>query len=92
MGSVLPATILVVMSWGASAEITPPTINTPPTLPAGFVGTQYSEALTNSYLPSPAFSLTAGSLPTGLSLSSSGVIAGVPASAAGRFIRKKAIP
>src|ERR1035438_7763224 len=51
----------------------------PPNLPAGFAGAPYSQTLTVS---SPfGWSLNAGALPAGLSLSSSGVISGVPTSA-----------
>jgi hypothetical protein len=52
----------------------------PPTLPAGEVGTAYSVTLTTSGgTGTVTFSVTAGSLPNGLSLNgSSGVISGTP--------------
>ena len=63
------------------------TVNPPPALaittmsplPAGTIGTPYSQMLTaTGGVPSYKWSLTAGSLPTGLSLSSAGVISGTP--------------
>ena len=61
-------------------------LNTPVTLPNGKVGTNYSAnlaALANvrGGVPPYNFSATASSLPPGLSLSSSGVVSGVPSSA-----------
>ena len=52
--------------------------------PAALVNTAYSFSYTSTGYPSPAFSVTAGALPTGLSLSSSGVISGT-ATASGVF-------
>ncbi|MBI4811173.1 MAG: putative Ig domain-containing protein, partial [Ignavibacteriales bacterium] len=54
-------------------------------LPNGTVGTPYSETITASGGTAPCtFSQTAGTLPTGLSLSSGGVLSGTP-SASGSF-------
>jgi uncharacterized repeat protein (TIGR01451 family) len=60
-----------------------PTINlTPSTLPNGAPGVPYNQAITASGgTPPYAFSVTAGSLPSGLSLSGSGVLSGTPTSA-----------
>jgi hypothetical protein len=77
---VLTAAGILVLSWAAFAQgIVTPYISTPPNLPAGFAGTSYSQTLIAGP-PSSSFtlSLTAGSLPAGLSLSSAGVISGVP--------------
>ena len=77
---VLTAAGILVLSWAAFAQgIVTPYVSTPPNLPAGFAGTSYSQTLIagppgNSF----TLSLTAGSLPAGLSLSSAGVISGVP--------------
>jgi len=57
----------------------PPTITTASPLPTGTVGTPYSKTLTASGGATPyAWSLAAGSLPSGLSLASAGVISGTP--------------
>jgi hypothetical protein len=57
----------------------PPTISTASPLPTGTVGMAYSQALSASGGISPyAWSLSLGSLPSGLSLSSGGVISGTP--------------
>lgn len=51
----------------------------PTALPNGTVGTAYSQTITTSGGTSPyTYTTTAGALPTGLSLSSSGVISGTP--------------
>ena len=79
----LLTTGLLVLSWTAFAQPICWSINTPPNLPAGFAGTSYSQALVSN-LPSSdpgVWSLTSGTLPAGLSLSSSGVISGVPTTA-----------
>ncbi len=52
-------------------------------MPDGTVGTPYSETLTQTGAVAPVtWSLMSGALPAGLSLSSSGVIAGTPTTAA----------
>ena len=54
-------------------------ITTSSTLPAGMIGTPYSQALTAvGGTPPYAWLTTSGKLPTGLTLSSSGVITGTP--------------
>ncbi len=63
----------------------PPISITPGTLPAGAVGATYNQALAaTGGTPGYTFSLNAGALPGGLSLSSAGVISGAP-SASGAF-------
>jgi hypothetical protein len=58
---------------------------TPTTLPAGTTGTAYSQTITATGGTAPyTFTVTSGNLPTGLSLSTSGVISGTP-SATGTF-------
>lgn len=60
----------------------PPTITTTNPLPPGTVGKAYSLALTASGGTTPyTWSVSAGSLPAGLSLNSSGVISGTPTAA-----------
>lgn len=55
-------------------------------LPDGGIGTPYSETLATTGLDSPTFSVTSGSLPTGLSLNTStGEISGTPIEDAGTF-------
>ena len=57
----------------------------PPTLPTATVGSGYTQALTASGGTAPyTFVVVAGALPSGLSLSSAGVLSGTPA-AAGTF-------
>ena len=54
----------------------------PTTLPSGTVGVYYNQTITASGGTSPyTFAVTAGSLPPGLSLSSSGVLSGTPTTA-----------
>jgi sugar lactone lactonase YvrE len=61
------------------------TITTPATLVSGAVGSAYSQVLyATAGTPPYAWSLAAGTLPTGLGLSSSGMIVGTPV-AAGTF-------
>ena len=60
-----------------------PGITTGSTLPAGTVGAAYSQTLAASGGVTPyAWTVTGGTLPAGLSLSSDGVISGTPATAA----------
>jgi hypothetical protein len=57
----------------------PPTITSASPLPAGVAGTAYSTTLAVSGSTAPyVWSLVAGSLPSGLSLSTNGVISGMP--------------
>ncbi len=60
-----------------------PTITiSPPTLPNGSVGTPYNQTLTASGGAAPySFSISAGTLPPGLALSSTGEITGTPTTA-----------
>ena len=54
----------------------------PSTLPNGTVSTAYSQTITASGGTSPySFAVTSGTLPTGLSLSSAGVLSGTPTTA-----------
>ncbi|MBN6152033.1 autotransporter domain-containing protein [Xanthomonas sp. AmX2] len=54
----------------------------PPTLPAGTVGSPYSQALSASGGTAPySYSVSAGTLPAGLTLTSAGVLAGTPTTA-----------
>jgi hypothetical protein len=58
----------------------------PSTLPAGTVGAAYSQQLSASGGTSPyAYSVTAGSLPAGLSLSTTGLITGTPTAGGNNF-------
>jgi uncharacterized repeat protein (TIGR03803 family) len=57
---------------------TPPSIINGPPPAAATVNTAYSFTFTSSGFPSPTFSVTSGSLPPGLTLSSAGVISGTP--------------
>jgi hypothetical protein len=67
--------------------VTPLTVTTPSTLPAGSVGAPYSQTLAAGYAgtyqqaSAPSWSLTLGALPPGLALSSSGAITGIPTAA-----------
>ena len=61
---------------------TPPTISTS-SLPGGIIGTAYSRTLSASGDATITWSVTSGSLPSGLSLSSAGVISGTPAAGSG---------
>jgi len=69
-----------------SAAVLTVTQGTAPTIsgtaPGGAVGTAYHFTYTTAGSPSPTCSVTAGSLPAGLSLSSAGVISGTPTAAA----------
>jgi hypothetical protein len=60
-----------------------PVITTASTLPPGWVGQPYSQALTASGGAAPySWSITSGSLPAGLALGSNGLISGTPLSTA----------
>ncbi len=64
------------VSWSRNPEITTST------LAKGLVGTTYSQQLLAKWGDEPyTWSLSSGSLPSGLSLSSSGVISGIPTEA-----------
>ncbi|TIQ37119.1 MAG: autotransporter domain-containing protein [Mesorhizobium sp.] len=64
---------------------TPSLALSPATIPSGTAGTAYSQAVTASGGNAPySFAVTAGSLPAGLSLSSTGTLSGTP-SVAGSF-------
>jgi|GEM_PF-2347922 len=67
-------------SNSVSVQFQAPTLAiTPNSLPQGTQGTAYSQALSASGGTAPyTFAITAGSLPAGLTLSSSGTIAGTP--------------
>jgi hypothetical protein len=65
------------------SDVTPPEIETAVTLPAGEVGMSYNQSLIASCGATPyTWTIASGHLPAGLSLSSSGVIAGTPLEAA----------
>jgi hypothetical protein len=69
--------------WGnnAAGRVQPNLSATSP--PGGTVSTPYSSQLTMTthVAPAPTYSVTAGSLPTGLTLSSGGLLSGTPTSA-----------
>jgi hypothetical protein len=68
----------------ATATCAPITVN-PATLPNGTIGVAYSQTMTASGGVSPyTFTVTAGTLPTGLTLTTAGVLSGTP-SALGAF-------
>jgi hypothetical protein len=70
---------LLIYATGSGSSAAPLAVTTA-SLPAGTVGTAYSIALTASGgTPPYAWTLTSGSLPPGLSLTTSGVISGTPA-------------
>ncbi|WP_306903959.1 putative Ig domain-containing protein [Arthrobacter pascens] len=63
----------------AAAPVAPAfTASSPPD--TGTVGTAYSYTFTASGIPAPTFTVSSGSLPAGLTLSSAGVLAGTPTS------------
>lgn len=69
-----------------AAPTTPPTITTACPLPSGTQGTAYNQTLTATGGTAPlVFSVIAGNLPTGLSLSSGGVITGTPSGSGTAF-------
>ena len=81
MKPVLLAAGLLFLSWPACVQPLP-SILTPPNLPAGFEGIAYSQTLTAETYGTPlTWSLAAGALPAGVSLSPAGVISGVPMTA-----------
>jgi hypothetical protein len=66
-------------------DCSPPIMLSPATLPNGTVGTPYSQTITASGGTAPyTFTVTGGTLPTGLMLSPDGVLSGTPI-AAGSF-------
>ncbi len=71
-------TIVVNKSGGGGGGGGGISITSPATLPAATVGTAYSYTLTSSSAASPAWSLSSGALPPGLSLNAAGLIAGTP--------------
>ncbi|WP_371108270.1 putative Ig domain-containing protein [Rhizobium sp. RCC_161_2] len=74
-GTSAPATVSVTVST--------PTISlSPSTLPSGSVAAAYSQSITASGSTGPyTYAVTAGALPTGLTLSSAGALSGTPTSA-----------
>ncbi len=69
-------------SFTVTAPPTAPAISTASPLPAGTVGTAYSQTLAATGGTTPyAWSVTSGTLPAGLSLSSGGVLGGTPTAA-----------
>jgi|GEM_PF-198479 len=66
-----------------SLTVSAPTIVVgPPTLPNGTVGTAYSQSVTGSGGASPyTYAISAGTQPTGLTLSTAGVLSGTPTAA-----------
>lgn len=71
--------LLLVMTAGTSfAAITNPS-PCPATLPAGFVGAAYSFTFTGTNGTGQPWSISSGSLPSGLTLSTAGVLSGTPA-------------
>ncbi|QNH19263.1 Calx-beta domain protein [Xanthomonas sp. GW] len=73
-------------SQSYSLNIVSPTLTiAPPTLPAGTAGSAYSQTLTASGGTAPySYAVSAGALPTGLSLAAGGALAGTP-TVAGSF-------
>lgn len=63
-----------------AAAVTAPSITTS-SLPSGVTGTPYSQTLTATGTTPITWSLTGGALPSGLTLSSTGVISGTPSAA-----------
>jgi uncharacterized repeat protein (TIGR03803 family) len=63
-------------NFSIAVQTLPQIKNGPP--PNGTLGTPYSFTFTYSGSPAPTFSVTSGSLPAGLTLSSAGVISGTP--------------
>ena len=75
-------------SYGSTSQFTtaaPTIVVGPATLPNGTTGTAYSQTISASGGTSPySYAVTAGALPTGLTLSSAGVLSGTP-TASGSF-------
>ena len=72
-------------SQAYSVTIATPVVVAPPSLPNGGVGVAYSQTITASGGSGPyTFAVTAGTLPSSLSLSAAGVLSGTP-SASGTF-------
>ncbi|WP_456359977.1 putative Ig domain-containing protein [Xanthomonas translucens] len=73
-------------SQSYSLSIVSPTLSiAPPTLPAGAVGSAYSQTLSTSGGTAPySYAISAGALPAGLTLTTGGVLAGTP-TVAGSF-------
>jgi hypothetical protein len=67
-----------------AAPVLPTATIGPATIPDGTVGTPYSATLTSTNGTSPSFSISAGALPTGITLSAGGVLSGTP-TAAGNY-------
>ena len=65
----------VTLQTPAATPTAPAITNGPPTNPV-IVGTPYSFTFTTTGSPAPTFTLTGGTLPTGLTLSSAGVLSG----------------
>ena len=70
------------VTWTPTVVVVAPTITSLPPPATGLVGTAYDFTVTAAGTPAPTF--TASGLPTGLSISSAGVISGMP-TAAGMF-------
>ena len=65
-----------------AAPVCPAITLTPPTMPNGTVGVAYSQTiLGNGGAPPYSFTVTSGTLPAGLTLTSAGVLAGTPTTA-----------
>jgi hypothetical protein len=71
------STLTATVTQAYTLNIIPTVVTT--SLPNGVAGTAYSQQLTYSGGSGGTFALTAGSLPTGLTLSASGAITGTPA-------------
>jgi hypothetical protein len=77
----------------AAAGVAPAITSGPPG--NGIVGVPYAFTYTSTGSPAPTFALTAGALPSGLTLSSAGVISGTPTTAGvftGRVTASNGVP
>ena len=73
------AEIQAIFNAGSAGQCKPPLVIQPTSLPDGAVGLAYSQTITAGAGTGPyTFTVSNGSLPTGLSLSSGGVISGTP--------------